>query len=593
MNLDDMQFDNDADRRRYIADLARLKRIREEERLTKERLGAYVRKESRRGSKAQASFDEIEVPNFRRREDYDEYDEYYDADDDYYDDELYDDEDDASNYEEQEYVNKRAPKERPKEKRGKQKKSRSDEEYMGKSGNSKNNPSSKKKRKKKGIILLQLLLLCVLGIGIYIAFLFLNTKQTGYYTVAIFGVDSRNGNLKKDALADVNIIASINRETGDIDLVSVYRDNITEIDGKGTYHKLNEAYFRGGPEQAIGALERNLDLKIDDYASFNWKAVIQTINILGGVDLEITEPEFKYINGFITETVNSTGIGSVHLKGPGMQHLDGVQAVAYARLRLMDTDYNRTERQRRVISLAFEKAKKADFLTLNQILVTVLPQISTSLTIDDMVPFAKNINNYRMGKTTGFPFEKTTKVVNKRDYVIPISLKNNVIALHKFLYGENTMYVPSAQLSGISNQIIKDTGIGGDADTEINVNVDKERPKQGSTKQTENQGSTQAAPSQSKQEETGTTKASESTSVESKTTESKTEKNSTKTSETKESIINDVEENDEHETSSAAPHKSNSDDAGAGPAFDKNNSKTQAPTKETKTTEEGPGVSTE
>ena len=154
------------------------------------------------------------------------------------------------------------------------------------------------------------------------------------------------------------------------------------------------------------------------------------------------------------------------------------------------------------------------------------------------------------------------------------------------------MYVPSAQLSGISNQIIKDTGIGGDADTEINVNVDKERPKQGNTKQTENQGSTQAAPSQSKQEET-TTKASESTSVESKTTESKTEKNSTKASETKESIINDVEENDEHETSSVAPHKSNSDDAGAGPAFDKNNSKTQAPTKETKTTEEGPGVSTE
>ena len=100
---------------------------------------------------------------------------------------------------------------------------------------------------------------------------------------------------------------------------------------------------------------------------------MDAINILGGIDLEISDSEFKYINSFITETVESTGIGSHHLESAGMNHLDGVQAVAYARLRLMDTDYNRTARQRLVIQLAMNKAKEADFKTLSIVAQTVIP----------------------------------------------------------------------------------------------------------------------------------------------------------------------------------------------------------------------------
>ena len=89
------------------------------------------------------------------------------------------------------------------------------------------------------------------------------------------------------------------------------------------------------------ALNRNLDLEIDDYATFNWKAVADAINILGGVDVELSKAEFYYINAYITETVNSTGVGSYQLKSAGPNHLDGIQAVAYARLRKMDTDFAR------------------------------------------------------------------------------------------------------------------------------------------------------------------------------------------------------------------------------------------------------------
>lgn len=358
---------------------------------------------------------------------------------------------------------------------------RGDSQYNKKRQESSNyvNHSKKKRKKRKKLfpIFLFLLLIVFLGGIAYYGSKFL-TIQTGYYNIAIFGVDSRDGNLGKGALADVDMICSINRETGEIKLVSVYRDTFTEIDGKGTYHKLNEAYFKGGPEQAISAFERNLDLKIDDYATFNWKAVVDSINILGGVDIEITEPEFKYINSFITETVKSTGVGSNHLKSPGMQHLDGVQAVAYARLRLMDTDFNRTQRQRKVVSLAFEKAKNANFATRNNILVTVLPQISTSITIEDVLPFAKDVNKYHLGETAGFPFEKTTKKIGKRDYVIPDTLKSNVLALHKFLYGEHISYNTSQSVNKISAEIVKKTGI----DSNKTIQVEKDTKHNSSNK---------------------------------------------------------------------------------------------------------------
>ena len=131
--------------------------------------------------------------------------------------------------------------------------------------------------------------------------------------------------------------------------------------------------------------------------------MIDAINILGGVDLEVTDKEFKYINSFITETVNETGVGSHQLKKAGMQHLDGVQAVAYSRLRLMDTDFQRTERQRKVIQLCMDKAKNADFAVLNNILVTVLGQVASSFEVNDLVPLAQNVTKYKIGDTARFP----------------------------------------------------------------------------------------------------------------------------------------------------------------------------------------------
>ena len=337
----------------------------------------------------------------------------------------------------------------------------------------------KKPKKKRGFLtrlFLLVLLFTIVGGGTYFAFHYVK-NQKGYYTVAVFGVDSRDGNVEKGALSDVNMIVNVDRESGDIQLISIYRDMYSMIDEDGKFHKFNQAYVEGGPEQALETLNRNLDLDIKDYITVNWKAVIDAINILGGVDLEITDAEFKYMNSFIAKTVEATGVGSYELEHAGMNHLDGVQAVAYARLRLMDTDFNRTERQRKVVSLAFDKAKNANFSTLYSILVAVLPQTSTNVGIDNLIPFAKDISKYHLSETTGFPFDKDTKKMHKRDYVVPITLKSNVIALHDMLYGKipGYSYTPSETLVKISNKIIKDTGMGADkesTDITLDSNLD-------------------------------------------------------------------------------------------------------------------------
>lgn len=284
-------------------------------------------------------------------------------------------------------------------------------------------------------------------------------NMKGYWTIAIFGVDARDNAIEKSTNSDVIILCNINRDTGEIKLVSVYRDSYLNINDSGSYTKINQAYFVGGPKQAVEALNRNLDLQIQDYMTFNWKAVANAIDVLGGVDIELSNAEFYYINSFITETVKATGIGSHQLTHAGMNHLDGVQAVAYGRLRLMDTDYARTERQRKIIAQAFEKAKKADFQTLYVLIGTVFPQVSTSVWVDDLVSNAKNISKFHLGETTGFPQARGDANMGKKGaVVVPATLESNVIQLHKFLFDDED-YTPSETVKKISAKISSDTGI--------------------------------------------------------------------------------------------------------------------------------------
>lgn len=346
---------------------------------------------------------------------------------------------------------------------------------------------ARKKKKKTGF----LTILCLAAVIIAGTWVFHSFRDDGYWTIAVFGVDSRDGNTGKGALSDVEMLCSIHKKTGEIRLLSVFRDTYLRIDQKEDFDKINEAYFLGGPEQAINALEDNLDLQIDDYATFNWKAVVDAINVLGGVDIDITDKEFAYINSFITETVNSTGVGSYQLEHSGMNHLDGVQAVAYARLRLMDTDFNRTERQRKVLGQAMEKAKNSDLKTLTTLIGTVYPQIKTSVGVDNLAGMAKNAKKYYISQTSGFPFSHQEIKIGKKACVVPTTLESNVVQLHSFLYNTEN-YVPSENLKSISSHIIEVSGFGDPGkDTESGKNVGAEGNNgggQAGSSQTDNGG---------------------------------------------------------------------------------------------------------
>ncbi|MEG2296123.1 MAG: LCP family protein [Clostridium sp.] len=346
-----------------------------------------------------------------------------------------------------------------------------------------NRKRMQKKRRKILIILIELIIL--ISVLVFAAYSYLNKNMSmiqrlpwdpqdiknieisqekqkqmkGYWTIAVFGVDSRNSSVGKGNNSDVNIICNINEDTGEIKLVSVFRDTYLNVSSKNMYNKLNVAYLQGGPEQAVKTLNKNLDIDIDDYATFNWKAVADAINILDGIDVTLSKAEFYYINAFVTETVKATGVPSQPVKHAGLVHLDGVQAVAYGRLRLMDTDYARTERQRKVISLAFDKAKKADWATLNNIIQTIFPQVATSVELPDVLRMGRDIGKLHLGESSGFPEARgDANMGSKGACVIPQTLENNVKDLHKFLFGDSD-YTPTDTVRTISKKIISDTGL--------------------------------------------------------------------------------------------------------------------------------------
>ena len=362
-------------------------------------------------------------------------------------------------------------------------------------------------------------------------------QMQGYWTIAVFGVDSRDGGVGRGANADVQLIVCIDRGTGEVKLASVFRDTYLNLAAGSRFAKINEAYADGGPEQAVAALNKNLDLDIEHYATFNWRAVADVITMLGGVDIDITQKEFRYMNAYIHETsieskVNEKNPAAEYIKGPGMQHLDGVQAVAYARLRYMDDDFTRTKRQREVISQVLANAKKADLATLTNVIDTVLPQIAFNVDVGDILELAKGVNRYNIVGSEGFPYDLTTQMMGKKgDCVIPQSLASNVTKLHAYLFND-TDYKPSSAVWTYSDKIAEDSGSykNGRGDSESSS-----KKKKSSEDKEEEENSKKK---KSSSEESGKKKSQSEESAESKKSKTETDSNgktveNTKSSETK------------------------------------------------------------
>ena len=280
----------------------------------------------------------------------------------------------------------------------------------------------------------------------------------GYTNVALFGIDSREGELEIGTRSDCIIVASLNNKTKEIRMVSVYRDTILDIED-GQLQKCNAAYSFGGPTQAINMLNKNLDLDIQDYATVDFAAIANAIDLLGGIEIDLKQEEIAPLNKFVKETARVAGKKAHTVSQPGLQQLDGVQATTYARIRsTAGGDFTRTERQRLVIEKIAEKAQQSDLATINQIIDELFPTIKTSFTATEILSYAKDFMKYKIGDSSGFPFDKTTDTISGLgSIVIPVDLESNVQELHKFFYDKEG-YDPSAEVKNISSAIVARVG---------------------------------------------------------------------------------------------------------------------------------------
>lgn len=317
--------------------------------------------------------------------------------------------------------------------------------------------------------------------------------KTGYLNVALFGVDSRELSLGKGTRSDTIIVASLNQETGEIKLCSVYRDSLLQ-QSDGSYNKANAAYSFGGVEGAVALLNKNLDMNIEHYVTVNFNALSDVVDALGGLDIEMTHTEAELTNGYFEEVAKVTGREFEMVDGyEGLIHVNGGQATAFCRIRYTQgDDFKRTERQRLVIEKIVEKLQSANLATINKIIDDVFDEVGTNFTLPEILSYAKDFKSYKLGETTGFPYNVSTGTLSGiGSTVIPTSLTSDVQQLHQFFFGDDG-YTPSETVQNIEAGIKKkatDVGKGTTKDNDSYYDDSSNSSSKGSSGSSSNKSS--------------------------------------------------------------------------------------------------------
>lgn len=329
--------------------------------------------------------------------------------------------------------------------------------------------ANKRKRKKhtKLILLIELVLILIaIAVGIIVLLYSKINKpdwddgkvytnelnddnMSRYINIALFGVDSRANDLTKNTRSDSIMIASINKYTNKIKLLSLYRDTYVFIPEHG-YTKLNHAYAYGGPKLTIETINRNFDMNITDYITVNFSALTDVIDALGGVTINVTSEELNEVNRYAKDVARINGREWTKIEKAGEQTLTGVQATGYSRVRyLKGGDYARAGRQRTVIDAIIKKARHSGPKKLYNAADCFLPQIATSLSGTEFARLVSFFPLYNIESQDGFPFDKTNKTINKAAVVVCNTLPSNVKKLHEYLF-ETKDYNPSQTVVKIS-----------------------------------------------------------------------------------------------------------------------------------------------
>lgn len=256
--------------------------------------------------------------------------------------------------------------------------------------------------------------------------------------IAMFGVDARNTK-STTGLSDSIIILSVNTKEKTIKTTSILRDSYVPITNYGN-RKINEAYARGGPVLAINTINKNYKMNITDYVTVNFAMLADVIDIMNGIDLEITEKERKQINWLIDTEDFQSSYKTPHVTKSGMVHLNGKQAMHYARIRKIDSDAVRSQRQAKVLSLLLEKVKNTNVSKYPGILKSVLKHVETSLSYSEIIAYAPLVSGLGDIESTYVPDPAKDKNVKggmyKGAWVYRYDIPAAADRIHDFIYGD-------------------------------------------------------------------------------------------------------------------------------------------------------------
>ena len=318
----------------------------------------------------------------------------------------------------------------------------------------------------------------------------------GYVNIVLLGVDSRS--MDKEALKSANtdaiIVVSMNEKNKDVNVISVFRDTYLRMGETSTYEKINAAYYFGGAQMAMQSLNQAMDLNIKKYVLFNFKMVADLVNAVDGIKVDVKEREIDELNHYTGETARYIGQKKYKkVKKAGKQKLEGVQAVAYGRIRKgVGDDFRRTSRMRTVIKKVTAKLKKKNLFQLKKIMELCLDDCKTNLSEKDMIGFAQRMTKVNFNKSVGYPYTVKTGMLNGRSYVFPGNLAESAKRLHEEMFGEGS-YEPSDTLMEISNHIISQAGSGGTESSDMGKYQEEIEEEQKKKKEEEERKAKEAA----------------------------------------------------------------------------------------------------
>lgn len=276
-------------------------------------------------------------------------------------------------------------------------------------------------------------------------------EDKAVFNILLIGTDDRTTKFNDNARGDTCILLSINRETNQVHLVSFERAigvKIPSGEYEGQWDWLTHMFWYGGPYLMTRQIRENFKVDVTKYIRVNIRTFMELVDSVGGVDIDMTEAECNNIN-HPEGTFTAGNIKGMHVENevqqdlvPGINHLNGATAMCYARLRAIDDDWHRVERQRKVILAAVENLKKMSVTELDKLLNNVLPLVQTNLTEGDiasLIPEAATFVNMDYDTTT-FPLKHTYGLMDGMcgRKVLALDFETNAEELQNFLYGETT-----------------------------------------------------------------------------------------------------------------------------------------------------------